>query len=183
MRLSVLAFPRANCWGCRVRQINQIREKWNTSMSRLHPPDRPVGDGSNTSGWTKRGLIRKYSTTSPNDGERGADGRESARRSEPRHLHHSLTATDLERYRSITSWLSGNGIDIADASRVAGKNANAPVGIEAFDEVFDSLSTLERSVEKDLSLASEVSNQQQDRAAVFSEVRSSRCRRIEHYFN
>lgn len=131
----------------RVRHINQFREKWGASRPKMHPSSRGFADAAASS--SSRG--KKYSATLRSEGERGKGMADAHAGDRPR-LHRALTASDLERYRSIALWLSGSGIDIPDAPQ-AQAVARAG-GTDMFDDVLDSLDALEKSVEGELALIS-----------------------------
>lgn len=143
----------------RVRQINQFREKWNTSKTKMHPPGAGFGDAAASSAWVRRGGPKKYSATLRSEGERDKGPADAHSSDRPR-LHRALTASDLERYRSIALWLSGNGIDIVDAPQAQATAAVRAGGVDVFDDVLDSLDALEKSVESELALMSGGANNQ-----------------------
>jgi hypothetical protein len=132
----------------RVRHINQFREKWGASRPKMHPSSRGFADAVASS---RRGGSKKYSATLRSEGERDK-GLDNTHAGDRLRLHRALTASDLERYRSIALWLSGSGIDIPDAPQA--QVAARPGGTDMFDDVLDSLDALEKSVEDELALIS-----------------------------
>lgn len=144
-----------------MRQIHQIREKWSTSRTKLLPPDAGA----------RRGAAKKFAAVQRSEAESDAErGGAGAFKGERRRLQRALTASDLERYRSIALWLSGNGIDVAEAPGVAAPAA--AVGAEVFDDVLHSLDALEKSVEGELAKMASSTKTQGDDDLSRLEVRS-----------
>uniref|UniRef100_K3XC59 UDENN domain-containing protein n=1 Tax=Globisporangium ultimum (strain ATCC 200006 / CBS 805.95 / DAOM BR144) TaxID=431595 RepID=K3XC59_GLOUD len=145
----------------RVRHINHLREKWSGKPKSMMAPVRSFDANSASASSPTMMALRKTKKLHMSRKAANDSGDEADREPVDKRRRRTLSAMDMERFHTLSSWLEQNGIAIPQQSSHRWQhkqshgffeNVQSPIAkADVFDDVYDALEILEKTVEGEIS--------------------------------